>query len=70
VLIATTDPGTATNHTGLVLLAVLALVLYLGQRAATGRRNARTCARYGHAPDPETVGTRGERCARCGTRLR
>lgn len=70
MLIATTDPGHATNTTGLVLLAVLALVLYLGQRAASGRRNARTCARYGHVPDPETIGTWRERCGRCGTRLR
>lgn len=63
-------PSSTTGDLGvlLVLLAVVALVLVVN--AARNRRNARLCARYGHAPDPATVGTWRETCARCGARPR
>jgi hypothetical protein len=61
------DPGASA---GVVVLVVAALALYWLASVATGRRRARVCDRYGHAPDPATVGTWRERCARCGARLR
>lgn len=54
---------------GVVLLVLLGGVL-LAASVARRRRLTRTCARHGHTPEPTTVGTRGETCARCGARLR
>jgi hypothetical protein len=68
VLIVATDPS-STSSTGVVVLLVLLVGWWLAS-SVTARRRARVCERYGHAPDPTTVGTRGERCARCGLRLR
>lgn len=66
VHVATATDSSVTPG-GLLLFLVIALVVWL---AARGSRASRRCERYGHAPDPTTVGTRGERCARCGARLR
>jgi hypothetical protein len=66
---STSQPGVSPG--ALLLVALVVLVLLAAARAAS-RRRAQTCARYGHAPDPAApgFGTRGERCARCGQRLR
>lgn len=55
----------------LVLAAVGGTVWWLAASARRARRARDRCDRYGHAPDPATLGSwRGERCARCGVRLR
>lgn len=66
---AATGDSTGDPAGYLVLLLVVGGLL-LWYRWAGARRAARVCDRYGHAPDPDTVGTRRERCRRCGTRLR
>lgn len=66
-VVATADP---VPSNGLLLLVLLALVVWWGASAASSRRSSRVCARYGHVPDPDTIGTWRERCARCGARLR
>lgn len=53
-----------------VWLLATAGAVALGYRASAGRAARRRCDRYGHAPTPDTLGTRRERCGRCGARLR
>jgi hypothetical protein len=60
--------SSADPPAALLMLLVGLLVWFLVARAR-GRVNADRCARYGHVPDPDTVGTWRERCRRCGTRL-
>lgn len=62
--------GSSAPSTGLLLIVLLVLALWWGASVASSRRSSRVCARYGHVPDPDTIGTWRERCARCGTRLR
>lgn len=61
--------GDGSNTSALVVLLVGLALLWVAS-VARRRRLARVCDRWGHAPDPTTVGTRGETCTRCGTRLR
>ena len=63
-LTAATDTG---NNTGVLVLILVGLALWLGLHVV-GRR-ARTCARHGHVPDPDTIGSWNERCMRCGGRI-